>query len=255
MATATTTTSIGHTTGVEEPIPVRPEPHGVVHHLHPSTRPHTPSHATLPEVLTYYEDDHHPEYEFIRVPKNRDYDLYRVPRRQPEDRNVNKAQVPLTATTSDGTRATMWAKMDTGADLNLINQSTLEALLGDKAHQRMRSMTAKQMNLIGDSHVSAQHSVDLDFVAGLSHKQFTRVNFVVVADDPARSNSDGVPNVLLGLPFLQEHSMLMIDLDYCHDAEPGLPVLADKEENENPNGSGPLPVKLAQVKGQTRPKN
>lgn len=75
-----------------------------------------------------------------------------------------------------------------------------------------------------------------------------------MADDPKTSNSDGVPNVLLGLPFLQDNSMLMIDLEYCHDADPELPVLADKEENENRSGSGPLVVKLTKTPGPKRPK-
>ncbi|KAK5682523.1 hypothetical protein LTS10_005651 [Elasticomyces elasticus] len=218
------------------------------HSVHPTPSPD----ATPDSSLNYFEDDCHNEYEFIRVPKKRNYDIFRVQRREPSDRD--KAELPLTATKPDGTRVTMWAKLDTGADANTINQSTLEALLGhDIAHQRMRSMTAAEFNMIGDAHFQATHSVDLDFVAGVSKKLFSKVNFIVIPDNAARADLDGVPNVLLGLEFLQRESMLMIDIEYCHDAEEGLPVIADKPENECEGAAGILPiVKVKPVKGFVR---
>ncbi|TKA82586.1 hypothetical protein B0A55_01188 [Friedmanniomyces simplex] len=204
-------------------------------------------------TLAYFEDDCHDDYEFIRIPKKRDYDIFRVPRRQPSDRD--KAELPLTVTQPDGTRVTMWAKLDTGADVNTINLSTLETLLGhEMAHQRMRSMTEEQFSMIGDTHFDAAHSVDLDFVAGVSKKSFSKVNFIIIPDNAAKSNRDGVPNVLLGFPFLQQESMLMIDVEYCHDAEVGLPVISEKAENECEGAAGILPiVKLKPVRGITRP--
>lgn len=219
------------------------------HSVHPSPSPcPTPDSCT---TLAYYEDDCHEEYEFIRVLKKRNYDIFRVPRRQPSDRDT--AELPLTATKSDGTRVTLWAKLDTGADVNTVNQSTLEALLGhDVARKRMRSMTEEQFNMIGDTHMTASHSIDLDFVAGASKKSFSKVNFIVIPDDTAKSSTDGVPNVLLGLPFLQQESMLMIDIEYCNAAEEGLPVIADKASNECDEPAGILPVKLVRRPGIIR---
>ncbi|KAK3112793.1 hypothetical protein LTR53_010563 [Teratosphaeriaceae sp. CCFEE 6253] len=115
-------------------------------------------------------------------------------------------------------------------------------------------MTEEQFNMIGDTHFDANHSVDLDFVAGVSKKLFSKVNFIVIPDNAATANTDGVPNVLLGLSFLQQESMLMIDVEYCHGAEEGLPVIAGKPTDESEGALGILPiVKLKPVKGTVRP--
>lgn len=69
--------------------------------------------------------------------------------------------------------------MDTGSDVNFINQTTLETLYGhDEAHKRMRAMTELEFNMIGDAHYDATHSVDLDITAGSSKKFFPRTNFI-----------------------------------------------------------------------------
>ncbi|KAK4542024.1 hypothetical protein LTR36_007224 [Oleoguttula mirabilis] len=229
---------------------------GNSHSVHEVQTPDTlRSRCPTPDVsLHYFEDDCHEEYEFIRVPKKRDYDIFRVAHREPADRD--QAELPLTATKPSGAQVTMWAKLDTGADVNTINLSTLEALLGEAlAHKRMRTMTARQFDLIGDNHFDAKHSVDLDFVAGKSKKAFHKVNFIVIPDNAETADTDGVPNVLLGLPFLQESHMLMIDVEYCCDAEEGLPVIAKKAEEESANSfGGILPVKLKPQQGFVRPR-
>jgi len=224
-------------------------PTSATYSIHPSPSPR----ATPESSFTYYEEDSNDDYEFIRIPKKRDYDLFRVARRAPESRD--KAELPLTATKPDGTRVTMWAKLDTGADVNTINQSTLVALFGqESASQRMRTMTEAEFNMIGDTHACATHSVDLDFIAGRSKKAFSKVNFVVITDDAVKSKADGVPDVLLGFPFLQEQSMLMIDVEYVHEAEEGLPVIAGKPEDEFEGAAGILPfVKVKSVPGVRRP--
>lgn len=157
--------------------------------------------------------------------------MFRVARRAPEERDT--AEVALTATKFDGTKATLYAKLDSGSDVNCINKSTVEALLGESAHKHMRHLTAEEkFSFLAGKEWTATHSINLDFTAGSSRRAFHRINFIVVEDDPETANIDGLPNVLLGLPLLMENSMLMIDVDYCNEPDPKLPVLASKASTE-----------------------
>lgn len=225
--------------------------------------PRVVSRSTTPDVssaehdLQFYDDESHEEYEWIRLPKKRHYDLFRVVKSEPQDRDIHKAQLPLTATRHDGAQVTLWAKMDTGADPNMINHSVLHALLGDGLQKHLRHMTEEEYNLIGANTFGAKQAVKLSFFAGHSKKRFENIHFIVINDagDVERANHDGVPNVLLGWEFLQEHSMLQIDVEYCNPADPALPVLADKAENEHGGHGGPLPVvKVPKTAGVPRPK-
>ena len=199
--------------------------------------------------LEFYDDDCHEEYEWIRLPKKRNYDLFQAARLKPEDRN--KAQVPLTVARPDESKVTMWAKLDTGGGANTINSSTVTAIFGASARAHMRAMTALDISLLpGVQQLQVTHSVDLKFIAGKSRKTFERVNFLVVPDVVEQSSRDGVPNVILGYEFLKTNDMLMIDLDYCYDADPELEVIADKAENENGSALSILPSGV-QVRGLT----
>ena len=210
--------------------------------------PRTASRCSTPDGnLQFYDDDCHDEYEWIRLPKKRDYDLFQAARLKPQDRN--KAQVPLTVARPNESNVTMWAKMDTGGGANTINSSTVTAIFGDTARAHMRAMTALDISLLpGAKHLQITHSVDLKFTAGKSRKAFERVNFFVVPDVVEQSSRDGVPNVILGYEFLKANDMLMIDLDYCYDPDPELEVIADKAENENGNALSILPSGV-QVRG------
>lgn len=199
------------------------------HHVHQA---HYPD-GGMDDTLVYFEDECHEDYELIRVPKKRNFDLFRVAHQMPEERNT--AELPLTVTKADGSKATMWAKMDTGADINIIHQSTLEALFGglEQAKQQMREMTAEEIKLIGGRVWDVTHSVNIDFIAGVHNKHFDQVNFFVREGSNAETDDhDGVPNVILGFPFLRHNAMLMIDVEYCHEPEMGLEVLAHRAEEE-----------------------
>lgn len=228
----------------------RPEPtNGASHSIYESLTPRATSRCPAPNgFLEFYNDDCHEEYEWIRLPKKRDYDLFKAPRLRPEDRN--NAQVPLTAIRyDDGAKVTMWAKMDTGAGASTINRSTLEALLGSAAHTRQRPMTTKEIHMLGEQHINVTHSVHLDFEAGISKRKFEKVNFLVIPDKVEESSIDGVNNVILSYDFLRENSMLMIDLEYCDDADESLPVIADRAENEDKDALSILPSHASQVRG------
>ena len=203
-------------------------------HLTPRNRSPQPSIRSdaEPPELDWYDDNDHDEFEWIKLPKQRDFDVFRVPRHSPEKRNT--ANVPLIAKRHDGKDVVMWAKMDTGADANIINASTLVALLGDQAKTLLRPLTMQneEFHILGDNRIEVTQYVNLSFQAGRSKRQFDKVRFMVVADQPEKSAKDGVPNVILGLETLQEHSMIMIDLDYHVEAELGLEVIAERAEHE-----------------------
>lgn len=240
---------------VEDKVDTPQEP---LHHVHELLTPRIASRCATPDVnpnqneLLYYDDECHEDVEWIRLPKKRDYDLFRVAKRKPEDVDVIKAELPLTTVNHEGKDVTLWAKMDTGSDINTINRTTVNALLGHSAHRLMRAMTEDdKCNLIGGKTFDAHYTINLSFSAGLSKKQFNDIKFIVVEDG---TDTDGVPNALLGYDHLWKYSMFQIDLEYCHDADPSLPVLADRAENEKGGIAGPLPViLLPQRPGVPRP--
>ncbi|KAK5130082.1 hypothetical protein LTR08_002470 [Meristemomyces frigidus] len=175
-------------------------------HLTPRTTPCCPSPNSS---LQFYDDDCHEEYEWVRLPKKRNFDLFQAARLKPEDRNMAERSHEITSAHYDRPRhiSTPWSRAPPN-----------------------------------------HHSVDITFTAGKSHKLFEKVNFLVVLDEVEQSARDGVPNVILGYEFLKTNDMLMIDLDYCNDADPELEVIADKAENENGSTTSILPF-AAQVRG------
>ncbi|TKA34278.1 hypothetical protein B0A50_00258 [Salinomyces thailandicus] len=200
--------------------------------VHDSLNPRLASRSTTPaSALAYYDDAQDPTHEYVRLPKRRNYDLFKVPRADPIERNA--ANVALTSLRYNGERVALYAKMDTGSDINLINRSTLEQLYGPTTRTRLRRMPREDFALLGENFFSATHSVDLTFTAGRANKEFNDMNFVVVQDDPELSAQDGLPNVVLGWPTLKEHSMVMIDFDLHAPVDAKLPLLAAEAEEEN----------------------
>lgn len=199
------------------------------------------------------EAGHDEEFEWVRLPRKREFEVVAVPGTGCGDRGT--AHVPLTAIAKDTqTKVVMWAKMDTGADANLIHLSTLHKLLGDETESSMRLMRGNDFNLIGSKTFRATHYVELDFWTGRSRKRFEKIPFVVVQDDPNLSNKDGVPNVILGWPTLHKESMLVVDFEYILEADPELRVIATRSEEEfkGMHTLGPL-IMLPTTKGFARP--
>lgn len=228
----------------------------------------TPLHETLtPRIsrcptplpaqdIEFFDDECHEEFEWVRLPKKRNFDLFKVARWAPEERN--SAELPLTARRHhDGQDVVLWAKMDTAADANAINRSTLEALLGDSAKKSLRTITLdgdRTFAQIGNNHFDATHYVVLDFWAGVSKRKFEAVKFILVDDDWQDPNGDGIPNVLLGWPFLREQSMVMMDFEYHHYPDSAFPVIAERAENEKANQAMILVNMYPQTRGVPRPR-
>lgn len=145
------------------------------HDGHLTPRPRSPHQAQRSQSsefeLEWFDDTCHEEYEWVRLPKVRDWDILSFLKHSPEQRNT--ANTPLTARRHDGKEVVMWAKMDTGADVNTINESTLSALLGDTAFNWKKPLSESpdlkdfhDLNLIGDQHFEPTHYVELSFHAG-----------------------------------------------------------------------------------------
>ena len=222
------------------------------------SRSSTPRPGGVPEHSQDLEifDDGHSDYEWIRLPKARTYDLFKVARQAPSERD--SAELPLVVRReTDGNEVVAWAKMDTGADCNVINRSTVRAFFGPATEKHLRTLTLAEkgdFSLVGNNSFHATHYTTLTFQAGQRRKTFDAVRFIVIPDDWEDSNGDGVPNVILGYPFLKANSMMMIDLDYHLDAEAGLEVVAERAEREKEGSRAILINMYAQTKGAPRPK-
>lgn len=161
---------------VESPTEVTRSPTASMHgHLRP--RAHSPNgydrlHTSEFE-LEWYDDDSQDAFEWVRLPKRRDWDILSFLKHSPAQRNT--ANTPLTARRYDGKEVVMWAKMDTGADVNTINESTLSALFGETSSNWKQPLSESpelrgftNLSLIGDQHFEPTHFVELSFHAGSS---------------------------------------------------------------------------------------
>lgn len=189
------------------------------------------------------------------MPKVRDYDLLKVPRKNPCERDT--ADLPLVLRPiADDKEVTMWAKMDTGAACNVINRSTVNEIFGEETEKRLRTITIAErgeFSLVGNNNFQATQYTVLSFRAGRSDRQFDTVRFIVIQDDCFDSKGDGAPNVILGWPFLKESSMMMIDVEYRQEADPKLEVIAERADKEKTDANGILITTYAQTRGVVRP--
>ncbi len=123
--------------------------------------------------------------------------------------------------------------MDTGADVNIIAAKVVERL---GLHSKI---TASNYDLqeIGGNGVQINRKVILSFWAGRKHVYCEDVEFLIPVD-AKDTDTDGLPDVLLGLPELRKRHMIMIDPDFCNDPEEGLEIIAkrgcDEVEGELP---------------------
>jgi hypothetical protein len=233
-------------TGADEPAPAAavatPQP------VHEFLTPRTASRTATPELnkpemeMQYFDDNVHDDYEWVRLPKKRNYDIYPVPR----DMNlVSTWEIPLTAVDHESQKVTLWATLDTGSSINLIELSTLKKLFGPDHNRHLKPATTDHYNLIAHAKWDVKHSVNLAFTAGVPMREFTHIKFSVVDQEAEDADSDGVPNVLLGHQFLTEHNMIHKNIQFCHNAEEGQKVLAPRAQDEVLGLAGPLPIVVA----------
>jgi hypothetical protein len=170
-----------------------------------------------------HEDEHEnadsdSDYETLKVLKN------------PSDRDPT--ELPIITTTATGERKLLWAKMDTGADVNIIAEKIISRL--GRSNQIVTSKEDQfQMLEIGGNNITVDRKITLTFRAGKKNKECRDVEFCIPRQDND-TDTDGVADVLLGWKELRRFHMVMIDPDFCNDAEEGLEVLAKRAQEECP---------------------
>ena len=151
--------------------------------------------------------------------------------------------MPLIANKVDGTRVTLWAKMDTGADRNLISPALVSRLGRDG---EVETRDGGLIHEIDGKTFEIRHFIRLEFLAGLSNQSFAETFYVIdakaetspagSADSRNASNENAkqdilqLPDILLGGPFLKHSHALVIDPDFENPVNPEYEVLAEPPE-------------------------
>ena len=173
-----------------------------------------------------------------------DYETIKVRKGHPSLRDPS--ELPIVTKDHLGERKVLWAKMDTGADVNVMAEKAVSRL--GLTHLIEPCETA--LREIGGNGVDINRKIVLDFWAGRKNALCERVEFHIPSQTQD-TDHDGVPDVLLGFPELRKHHMIMVDPDFCNEPEDGLEVLAKRARDEVIDGEVKgiyLGVKYPQVK-------
>lgn len=161
-----------------------------------------------------------------------EYESFKILKGHPSLRDPS--ELPIVAEHAEsGERKILWAKMDTGADVNVIAAKVVEKL------GLQSKITASKLDLqeIGGNDVEINRKITLSFWAGRKNVYCKDVDFLIPVE--ARdTDTDGLPDVVLGLPELRKRHMIMIDPDFANDPEEGLEVIAKRACDET---DGELP--------------
>jgi len=195
--------------------PVQSQDEAVTSSKAPTKHSAAPSQSSKKRKQDMIQDESDSEYETIRVrtghPSLRD-----------------PSELPIVAEHGySGQRKVLWAKMDTGADVNIIAAKVVERLgLSSK-------VTKSHVGLgeIGGNAVELDQKVTISFWAGRKNLFCEEVDFFILKEQQD-TDTDGIPDVLLGLPELRKHHMITIDPDFANEPEEGLEVLAKRAEDE-----------------------
>lgn len=155
-----------------------------------------------------------------------DYETVKILKGDPSLRNPS--ELPIIVKHADtGERKVLWAKMDTGADVNVIATKVVERL------GLLSNITTSHLELqeIGGNDVRINRKVTLSFWAGRKNVYCEDVEFLIPVETKD-TDTDGLPDVVLGLPELRERHMITIDPDFCNDPEEGLEVIAKRARDE-----------------------
>lgn len=177
-----------------------------------------------------------------------DYEPVGMKKGNPESRNPT--EMPLLIQNSCGEKKVLWAKMDTGADMNIIAEKLLAKLGFSHLIQAVSASSAAVEAIdIGGKFIDIDRKINLTFTAGRKNISCKDVEFRIPRQDVLDTDEDGLPDVLLGLPELLRYHMITVDPDFCNEPEEGVEVLAKKagEETERPVWFL-MPTKYPQIK-------
>ena len=154
-----------------------------------------------------------------------DYETIKVRKGHPSLRDPS--ELPIITKAKNGSRKVLWAKMDTGADVNIMAAKVVERL--GLTHRIEKCDTA--LREIGGNGVNIDRQIVLNFWAGRKNTYCRKVEFCIPSQ-VQDTDSDGVADVLIGLPELRKYHMVMVDPDFCNDPEEGLEILAKRAREE-----------------------
>ncbi|KAF2090986.1 hypothetical protein K490DRAFT_62316 [Saccharata proteae CBS 121410] len=171
---------------------------------------------------------------------------------EPSERDPT--DIPLVALKlPDSKPVTLWAKLDTGADFNLIARATVEKL-GRGFLLRPVTFGEHKIYEMGGNKWDMTHRILMSFQAGIKNREFENVEFWVPEQtEGLDSDNDKLPDVLLGWPLLREKSMVMVDLDYHNDPNPEYEVLAKRAWEEGDQEEKPRKRILITKNSPARP--
>jgi len=141
-------------------------------------------------------------------------------------------ELPIIATASSGERKTLWAKMDTGADLNIITDKLIARLGLTNDIEPVNTGDGYEIREIGGNEIAIDRKITLSFTAGRKNIICKDVEFWIPRQEGVDTDNDGVTDVLLGLPELLKHHMVTVDPDFCNEPEEGLEVLSKRAREE-----------------------
>jgi hypothetical protein len=189
---------------------------------------------------------HQSEHDNEHTDSDSDYEWIRVPKGDPDVRDPT--ELPIIMENISGERKLLWAKMDTGADVSIIAEKIVERL-GLTSEIKL-SDEKIGISEIGGNSIAIDRKITLTFWAGKKNRECLDVDFFIPKQD-LDTDTDGVPDVLLGGSVLAKHHMVMVDPEFKNGPTPGLEVLAKRaceESSGRRTKSVCLGVKYAQVR-------
>lgn len=166
-----------------------------------------------------------------------EYESVMILKGHPSRRDPSELPI-ITEHADSGERKILWAKMDTGADVNVITAK----VVGRLGLQSKITSSNFELQEIGGNDVQINRKVVLSFWAGRKNVYCQDVEFLIPVESKD-TDIDGLPDVVLGLPELRKRHMIMIDPDFCNDPEEGLEVIA-KRACEEVQGESPKVILL-----------
>jgi hypothetical protein len=191
------------------------------------------------------------EHEHGHPDSDSEHETIKIRKGHPSERDPT--ELPIITTNTSGERKILWAKMDTGADFNIIAEKIVQRL-GRSSEIQVCPEAQFKVGEIGGNDITIDRKIVLSFWAGKKNRECRDVEFWVPKQE-SDTDTDGVYDVLLGWKELIKYHMVMTDPEFDNDAEEGLEVLAKSARDESsedftqrPRKSICLGVKFSQVK-------
>jgi hypothetical protein len=190
----------------------------------------TPLTETSKTTVPSKKRKHMHESEHDHSESDSEYETCKILKGDPSKRDPT--ELPIVMTNAAGERKVLWAKMDTGADFNLLAETTILRLGRSSEIQAADEENVVEM---GGNKITLDRKITLSFRAGRNNRECVDVEFLIPRQE-SDTDTDGVSDCVLGWKELNKHHMVTIDIEFTNDAEPGLEILAKSAREECPGG-------------------